>query len=212
MENPASSLWSHSVAQGLACAWARVHAAWVGTGEQRRGPTPTHLLLSTQLEAHGHRHRTHPPPSPVVNTKGPRCPQKCPHNQRTVTHPFASGEGISPGSGLPGPRAEIRPGGGKGVRPAHRGYPTRPSGHAVPFRRSQFLGSPRLLLLEPDPVLGLSRGAGGRRSPSRPALQEAARPEMGASGKSTSARGDLTARPQAASVPKPSRPAAPRCQ
>lgn len=65
MENPASSLWSHSVAQGLAWDWDG--ATQPGSGQEGRGGALLllHLLLSTRLEgqrrAHTDTGHIHPP-------------------------------------------------------------------------------------------------------------------------------------------------------
>lgn len=170
MENPASSLWS--------TAWPR---AWPvtgggdtqpgsGTQEQRRNPSPT---PPSPLHAAGEGAQRRATPTQDTSTplssgnpKGPWCPQKCPPNGRTVTHPFAPGRQFLPVLDFLGPKQRCGLCEGRRRDPAaHWDYPTRPSGHAVPFQVSRLPGSPRVLLRGACPCVRAQSGRGRRENP-----------------------------------------------
>lgn len=143
----------------------------------------------------GHNHRTQfHPLSPVVNVKGPLCPQKCPpqpEDGNQPQNPRSRGEGGGDFSIL-GFKPRPALGKGRSGDPACWDYSTpAPAGHTFPFQISKLLG--RRLLCRACPyfrALSEAQGAGEAPCPAG-ALQETERSEIGASGKSISALGEI---------------------
>lgn len=170
MENPASSLWSTAWPR----AWpvTRGEARNLGRGHRSRGGTLLlpHLLLCTHLgrgrSSGPHRHRTHPPPSPVVIPRGPGALKNVPPTGGQSPTPSPRGGNFSRfwTSSAPSRDAACARGGGE-TRRRIGVIPPAPAATRFLSKYPDCWGALACCCGEPAPVLGLSRGAAGGRTP-----------------------------------------------